>query len=909
MIPISRATDLNWARVRLDLENVRNTHGREHPLFVFRAILLSAIGIKDAEIAVPPGWTFRPSGPLSPRVRQSARYSISVVIPPCHDAVGVGKQLAQNVGTWLSGDAKRNFRLAGDPVVESRGVATLDKMPLVESGSALEEWALDFHTPLSLRGGKEIRLDGARLAGLLESRLEPMGFGEWTDEAKQVLTGSAHVEVRSWYMEQVKWGHSQKHGPQRVPSKEDLAGLTGPLYLRGSRDALATLETVLRLAEEFQLGKGLHKGQGGFSLEAGRGYFDARIGSHTVYMPAFDSVRSESEADPVLHSTGEVLPDAADVHSLRDKETWCQELAAEVRSGDYRPAPPRLLTIQKSSGGTRTLSLLGERDRIAQRALHEILSPVLDRELEAASHAWRAGRGVETARRLVAQAFREGLTWVVESDVAAFFDEIPHTGLDDALHRFLPMADHRTLRVLKACYRKSDGEKGILQGSPLSPLLANLYLDSFDEALLALGYRLVRYGDDFLILCSSRAEAGRALEDARAILARLGLRLKEEKTALTSFHAGFFFLGREFGTGMDEEAAEAATLRRTLFIHTQGAWAGIDHDSLVVKKDQELLARAPMARISDVVFLGAQGVSTWLLQKCARRRIPVTIATSQGWHVQTLVPDSRSHWDLAARQAARHSSLGSAGLTAQARIILAAKIGNHLAWIEGLPRNSNTETVRSTIHGMLTESLVRIESAPDVESLRGIEGSAAASLFPFVNSLAINPDFHAPRRRPREKPDRWNTLYDAASSLLFSRLNLMIRSRGINPFLGFLHSASDPYESLVCDLQEPFRARLDRFLLKLVNRRTITPEHFVGVTQPTQSANQESPPALQSAPWKLTQEGYRRLVDAWDRELRVRLAGDPASLGDLLASQVWLACEYIQKHLPYMQFYRAASPG
>jgi CRISPR-associated endonuclease Cas1 len=905
------ANSIGWARLTLELENVRNTHGREHPLFVMRAVLLSAIGLEGSAIEMPDGWTFRPCHPLGARVRLGAKYRLQVVVPPCAEPLQVAARLGQNVSAWLGGDERRNFRVAADPASESRTVEGISRtFPWEHEGNS-GEWAMDFITPLLLRQGTDGRLNAERLAGLLESRLSPLGFADWIGPARALLTGEGAVEVRSWYMERVRLGHSQKHGPERKNSREDLGGLMGPLFLRGPRTALDSLSTVLCLAEEFHLGKGLHRGQGGFRLEADRGYFDARVGSHTVYFPAFDAVQAESEADPVLHRSGGTQTVASGIHSLHDRESWCRALAEEIRAGTYRPAAPKMIAIQKSGGGTRTLSLLEDRDRVAQRALHEVLSPVIDRELECVSHAWRAGRGIETARKLVADAFRDGLTWVVESDVAAFFDEIPHDGLDAALERFLPMADKVTLAALRSCYRGTEdevpGARGILQGSPLSPLLANLYLDSFDEAVIALGYRMVRYGDDFLILCASREEAGRALEDVRTILARLDLRLKEEKTALTSFHAGFLFLGREFGSGMDEEAAEAATLRRTLFIHTQGAWAGVDHDSIVVRKEKELLARAPMERISDVVFLGAQGVSTLMLQRCARRRIPVTIATAHGWHVQTMVPDSRTHWELAARQAARHASLGQAGLTAQAREVLAAKLGNHSAWLAGLPRTSDTEAARAALLDLLKDSMSRLAEAKSVDTLRGIEGHAAAALFPFVNSYAINPEFHAPRRRPREKPDKWNALYDATSSLLFSRLNLLLRSRGVNPYLGFLHSAADPYESLVCDLQEPFRARLDRFLLKLVNRRVITPEHFTSSSAKPQPEEDRAMQSGGQVQWRLTHEGYRRLVDAWDRELRVRLAGDPGTLGDLLASQVWLTCEYIQKHLPFLKFYRAAS--
>ena len=927
---------LTWARLTMVLENVRNTHGREHPLFVMRALVKHGWGLAERPLAEPAGWTFHPAGPLASRVRQGGRYMVHVVLPPGPDRAATAAALGENLRSYLGdGSGGRNWRLAGEMAVSPVRLEDLgrDDDPAAEpvpdgSGSApMVEWALDFLTPLALRAGVEQSLSRGGLGDLLANRLGPLGFTGEVEAARRALTA---VEVRPWFMERVRWGHSEKHGPQRTASREDLGGLLGPLYLRGPADAMTALLPALRLAEEFHLGKGLHRAQGAFRLVPERTFFDPRIASHTVYYAAFDAVRLESEADPVLHAPASLTELAtATVHSLHEREPWCRALAEEMRASRYCPAPPRMVSIQKKDGGTRTLSLLHDRDRVAQRALLQVVSPVLDRQLENASHAWRAGRGVETARKLVAQAFRDGLTWVVESDIASFYDEIPHDRMDAALRRALPLSDERTFAALRACYAGRESlssaepsqSHGLLQGSPLSPLLANLYLDTFDEHMEARGHRMVRYGDDFLLLCPTREAAEAALADCAAALDALGLRLKQEKTALTSFHAGFFFLGREFGGGMDEDAAEAATLRRTLFIHTQGAWAGQDHDSIVVRKDNGLIARVPLERVSDVVFLGAQGVSTWLLQSCARRRVPVTLATARGWHVQTLVPDSRAQWELAARQAARHAALGTAGLLAQARLVVEAKLTNHLAWLRSLPGGVKADAARTAAAEALHRGLQRLHSAPTVESLRGMEGRAAAVLYPVVNGLCLQPEFRSPLRRAREKADLWNTLYDATSSLLFSRLNLLLRSRGINPYLGFLHSAADHYESLVCDLQEPFRARLDRFLVKLVNKRVLTPQHFEpdNPASTSRSTRKKPPdslppdtttpaPATPSNPtrWALTTEGYRSLIAAWDRELRVRLAGDPATLGDLLASQVWLTTEYIQKHLPFLQFYRAA---
>src|SRR5207247_2235369 len=125
-------------------------------------------------------------------------------------------------------------------------------------------------------------------------------------------------------------------------------------------------------------------------------------------------------------------------------------------------------------------------------------------------------------------------------DIRACFDEIPHDRLLERLQRLV--ADPRVLALIRRWLR-AYGTRGIPQGSPLSPLLANLYLDELDRGLRRRGYAVTRYADDFVILCRNRAEAEAARVVAEAILRGLGLRLNPDKTAITSFRMGFEFLG------------------------------------------------------------------------------------------------------------------------------------------------------------------------------------------------------------------------------------------------------------------------------------------------------------------------------------------------------------------------------
>src|SRR5690606_27077336 len=134
----------------------------------------------------------------------------------------------------------------------------------------------------------------------------------------------------------------------------------------------------------------------------------------------------------------------------------------------------------------------------------------------------------------------------------------------------------------------------------------------------------------------------------------------------------------------------------------------------------------------------------------------------------------------------------------------------------------------------------------------GVEGECARLLFPLLNERLKDPFFHSRHRVPRDKTDPWNTLLDTGYHLLFQRLHNLLCAAHLHPYLGFLHSAQNRYPSLVCDLQEPFRARIDRLLIRLVNLAQIHPGHF------------EKRP---DGRWRLLAPGARILIREFEIEL------------------------------------------
>jgi len=223
----------------------------------------------------------------------------------------------------------------------------------------------------------------------------------------------------------------------------------------------------------------------------------------------------------------------------------CDALA----SGWFQPFPLLKLPVPKKAGGFRYLAVPTVFDRTVGAALAGVLGSCLDATFEDTSFAYRPRRSWQDALRRVRDLRDRGYAWVFDADIRGFFDHVDHDLLLEAVARAVP--DAGALRLLERFVRVEiyDGSsvrplaRGIPQGSPLSPLLANLFLDPFDEALQAEGVPHVRYADDFVVFFRDQegADRGRALVEEA--LRRLRLRLHPEKSRITSFRQGFRFLG------------------------------------------------------------------------------------------------------------------------------------------------------------------------------------------------------------------------------------------------------------------------------------------------------------------------------------------------------------------------------
>ena len=274
-----------------------------------------------------------------------------------------------------------------------------------------------------------------------------------------------------------------------------------------------------------------------------------------VYAPrtlraAFERVKANDGAPGVDHVT------------VRDFEAHLEEnlarLSRSLRDGTYRPQAVRRAWVPKPGRKEkRPLGIPTVRDRVAQTALRSVLEPIFERDFAEHSYGFRPGRGAKDALREVARLLREGHSWVVDADIRSYFDSIPRERL---LARVAEkIADGRVLALLGAYLEQEvmEGlarwtpEAGTPQGAVISPLLSNIYLDPLDHKMAERGYAMVRYADDFVILCRTEAEARRALAEVEAWMEEAGLRLHPEKTRVVDARepGGFDFLGYHFERG------------------------------------------------------------------------------------------------------------------------------------------------------------------------------------------------------------------------------------------------------------------------------------------------------------------------------------------------------------------------
>lgn len=265
---------------------------------------------------------------------------------------------------------------------------------------------------------------------------------------------------------------------------------------------------------------------------------------------AFDRVKANRGSAGVDHQTIEMFE-----QHLEDNLHY---LATSLRAGTYRPQAIKRVWIPKpGSSEQRPLGIPTVRDRVVQAALRNVLEPIFERDFAEHSYGFRPKRGCKDALRRVDALLKAGYTHVVDADLKSYFDTIPHQPLLALVRR--KISDNRIMDLLQASLEQRvmdtiadwAPEHGTPQGAIISPLLSNIYLDPLDQLMAQAGIEMIRYADDFVVMCRTETEARHALSLIRDWTTSVGLALHPDKTRIVdaSERGGFDFLGYHFERG------------------------------------------------------------------------------------------------------------------------------------------------------------------------------------------------------------------------------------------------------------------------------------------------------------------------------------------------------------------------
>lgn len=858
---------LKWYRISCKLTNLRSVPAMNSPtVSVFQAI------VKDVRKAAFPNAAQDDDYPIIFHVngmRQSHKAHEGEIFPLeiflfRTDPAGADSFAKAFSSYFADPENGKNYSLTEINEVEERSLEKLfsEIAPLKTPG----ELCLDFMMPVPFKpekAGNRTFIGSAGFAELLTKRFSRL-FGE-------KITFDGKTDAFSVLPIYWKYTELKRRSVSQPGSTQYINGCAGKLYLKG--DLKEILPYVI-LGSEIHAGTKFSNSQGYYRiLDPSPGYFTSFFPDkktlHTILREVHERYDSHSHVDS-----------DSDAHIVSEDE-YVGELFKELSTNAFAPSPNIAFRIEKKDGSERTIEQLHLRDLVVHNYLLRTLQDALERTFEEGSIGYRKGMSREKSVAMVNAALKEGYRFVIESDISDFFTSVNLEHLFSLIDRYVPGGDSLLKDLLKKVLLNGyvlngkyfEREKGLAQGSPLSPLLANLYLDSFDEEVQKWDVRLIRYADDFIILTKTKEEAESILSKTETVLSKLGLSLSRKKTSVKSISEGFEFLGIRF-SGNEAEVGpeeELIRLRKPLYITEPLVFLSMNGDAVDVYKERKVIETIPLRRISEIMVMEKASFSTALLTRCTEMNIPFTITLGSGYYMTTIKPDSKKYYDLTFQHTRRYYSLSDTEVTAIAKEFASRKIAHYASLFRQRYIAGQNEIIKE-----LDEATSKINRAAGIDEVRGLEGSITKKIYQNINSF-IDEELFRIKKRDREHPDRINSLMNFAHYLTFSRINATVRSVGLNPYLGFLHAPEDSYESLVADIQELFRANIERFIIRVVNLKVIKKEDFVETARGMY----------------LTHDAAKKFIEKFEYEMERKGGAGAHTLSDSIYAQVHVIRKWV----------------
>ena len=485
----------------------------------------------------------------------------------------------------------------------------------------------------------------------------------------------------------------------------------------------------------------------------------------------------------------------------------------------YLVSPLQPMEIEREEGGTRTLSIPPFIDRILQQAIARPLAASLEGLWKSHRYGYRSGLSRHDAQLAINQGIQNGYEWLLESDVESFFDKVDWHNLETRLTLLLPndaLVD-TIMAWVKAPIKTITGElqprqQGLPQGSPLSPLLANLILDDFNIDMLALDYQLVCYVDDFVLLFKTEQQAQAALHQVIDSLNEHGLNIKAQQT-ITRHHTQRL----QTNTLEQETIGEREQLGTLLVVAGEVAQLSSEEGRLKITQEEQAHFYSWEA-LEAIFILGPHNITTPCLRQAMLKQVPIHFASNYGQYqgVACANTPTQGHqsWQV---QMAQMQQIEVA-LPWSIELVV-AKIDGHIHLIRNRdPQSPLIEKLRHSKH--------KARRSRELSTLLGFEGEAAKLLWQFF-AQHLNEQWQFTGRNRRPPKDPVNALLSLGYTYLYHLTDALIQANGLCPWVGFYHQPHGAHRTFASDLMEPFRVVVERTALTLINKRQLKPEDFV----------------------------------------------------------------------------------
>lgn len=572
-----------------------------------------------------------------------------------------------------------------------------------------------------------------------------------------------------------------------------------------------------------------------------------------------------------------------------------QQLSQSLENSSYQASILQGVILRQASKHPRPLAVPPLEDRIAQRAVVEIMGPDIDCLSTIHSYGYRKGKSRMQARDKILALNRQGYDWFFEADIESFFDLISHDEIENRLQSFF--ADEPLIPLIMSWIKapvRFEGDiiertAGLPQGSPISPMLANLMLEDFDTDLEAAGMKLVRFADDFVILCKNKNQAQQAAKRAEQSLQEMGLKFNRSKTNIGHFSDGFRFLGYTFlnGLAVEGKRVQQAADKLTFSNIPTASWLAkllqqqphkIDqlNNTLDKKhrtnKASSIVSSPPPKTQQQILPASEQGSTLFITQPCKYLYKKNSMLEVQDCDTKEII--SQINWnDLnSIVLIGRHNISQPCQMHALQQAVpihYCSSNGQYLGltthkqpsqegaelWLQQMTayQAGNEQTLQLTralvaarIHNQIEVIRQRLRHSPaddkasvkamlkllqslklaeNQEQIRGYEGQAAALYFAQIKSW-IAEEFNFTTRNKRPAKDPFNALLSLGYTVLYSHTSSILHIAGLYPWQGFYHQGYGRHLALASDLMEPFRHIVERTAITLLRSAQLKAEDF-----------------------------------------------------------------------------------